>query len=249
MRDEDEHKGDSEAAGLGASRSSDAAGVSKGYEVAHIDELDELPVNQGEFVWRPVRRRFGIEAFGTNAYTGDAGQRVVEEHYEHGGHEELYVVLRGRATFTLGDDKVDAPAGTLVHAKPGTKRGAIAAEDGTAVLAVGARPGVVFEPSPWEDIFAAFSYADKGDLDKARELIEAAVAARPDEWQGHFNLGCFEVLHGDKEAGIAALQRAYELEPERVARAAADDSDFDAVRDDPRVSAITGQADAGGEIS
>jgi hypothetical protein len=45
MRDEGGHKGDSEAVGL------DAAGVSKGYEVTHIDELDELPVNQGEFAW------------------------------------------------------------------------------------------------------------------------------------------------------------------------------------------------------
>jgi len=29
----------------------------KGYETAHIDELDVMPVNNGEFVWRPVRRR------------------------------------------------------------------------------------------------------------------------------------------------------------------------------------------------
>ena len=26
----------------------------------------------------------------------------------------MYVVVRGRATFTLGDDEVDAPAGTIV---------------------------------------------------------------------------------------------------------------------------------------
>jgi quercetin dioxygenase-like cupin family protein len=217
--------------------------MSKDYEVVHIDELEELPVN-GEFMWRPVRRRFGITAFGTNAYTGDAGQRVVEEHSEADGHEELYVVLRGRATFTLGDDQVDAPAGTFVHAKPGTKRGAIAAEDGTAVLAVGAKPGVVFEPSPWEDIFAALSYADQGQIEKARGLIEASVAARPDEWQGHYNFACFEILHGDKEAGIAELRRAHELEPGRVAEYAAADKDFDAVREDPRISAIAGQANA-----
>ena len=135
--------------------------MSEGYDVAHLDELEELPINNGEFVWRPVRRRFGITAFGTNAYTAEAGQRVVEEHSESDGHEEMYVVLRGRATFTLGDDEIDAPAGTLVFAKPGTKRGAVATEDGTAVLAVGAKPGVVFVPSPWEDIFAAFSYAEK----------------------------------------------------------------------------------------
>jgi quercetin dioxygenase-like cupin family protein len=219
--------------------------MSKGYEIAHVDELEELPINDGEFVWRPVRRRFGISAFGTNAYTAKAGQRVLEEHYERDGHEELYVVLRGRATFTLGDDEVDAPAGTLVFARPGTKRGAIATEDGTALLAVGAKPGIVFEPSPWEDIFAAFSYAGKGEIEKARELITAAVARRPDEWQGHFNAACFEILHGDQETGIAHLQKAYELDPELVAEAAAKDTDFDAVRDDPRVSAIAGKASAG----
>jgi tetratricopeptide (TPR) repeat protein len=154
----------------------------------------------------------------------------------------MYVVLRGRATFTLGDEELDAPAGTLVFVRPGTKRGAVAAEDGTAVLAVGAKPGVVFEPSPWEDIFAAFSYADKGDLEKARELIGGAVERNPDQWQGYFNAACFEVLHGDTEAGIAHLQKAHELEPETVAKATAKDTDFDAVRDDPRVAAITGGA-------
>jgi quercetin dioxygenase-like cupin family protein len=216
--------------------------VTKGqeYEVVHLDELEELPINDGEFVWRPVRRRFGISAFGTNAYTAKAGQRVVEEHFERDGHEEMYVVLRGRARFTLGDDEVDAPAGTIVYARPGTRRGAVAAEDDTAVLAVGAKPGVVFEPSPWEDLFAAFSYAGKGEIDKARGLITAAVARRPDEWQGHFNFACFEVLYGDKDAGIAELQRAFDLDPEAVSEAAKNDSDFDAVREDPRFSAIAG---------
>ena len=158
-------------------------------------------------------------------------------------------MLRGRATFTLGEDEVDAPAGTLVFARPGTKRGAIAAEDGTAVLAVGAKPGVVFEPSPWEEIFAAFSYAEKGEIDRAREMIGRAVEQNPDQWQGHFNAACFEIVYGDKEMGIAHLQRAHGIDPERVAEAAAKDTDFDPVRDDPRVSAIAGQAHAGAEGS
>jgi quercetin dioxygenase-like cupin family protein len=210
------------------------------YEVVHVDELEELPINQGEFVWRPIRRRLGITAFGTNAYTADAGRRLIEEHSERDGHQEMYVVLRGRATFQLGDDEVDAPAGTIVYAEPGTKRGAIAAEDGTAVLAVGAKPGVIFEPSPWEDMFAAFSYAEKGEVDKARGLIEGAMAKSPDEWQGPYNASCFEILYGDKERGVEYLQRAHALDPESVSEAAAKDTDFDAVRDDPRVSAIAG---------
>jgi quercetin dioxygenase-like cupin family protein len=212
-----------------------------GYEIAHVDQLDELPVNGGEFVWRPIRRRFGISAFGTNAYTARAGQRVIEEHQESDGHEELYVVLRGRATFTLGDDEVDAPAGTLVFARPGTRRGAIAVEDGTAVLAVGAKPGAVFEPSPWEDIFAAFSYAEQGDVARGADLIRAAVERTPDQWQGSYNLACFEARFGDRDAALAAVERGAAVDREAFARAAADDRDLDAIRDDPRfVSAVAG---------
>lgn len=210
--------------------------MSEGYEVAHIDELEELPIKNpnGEFVWRPVRRRFGITAFGTNAYTGDAGRRVIEEHSERDNHQEMYVVLRGRAMFTLGEEEVDAPAGTIVFVRPNTKRGAVAAEDGTAVLAVGAKPGVVFEQSLWEDVFAANAYADKGELEKARELMGTLLEQHPDAWQGHFNAACLEARVGDKERAIEHFQRAVELEPEQTRDYAKTDSDFDSIRDDPR---------------
>src|SRR5262249_54210891 len=140
-------------------------------------------------------------------------------------------------------------AGTLVFAQPGTKRGAIAAEDGTAVLGVGAKPGEVFEPSPWEDSFLAGAYADMGKLDEAREIMDTALAARPDDWRAHYNYSCMLALNGDPEGAIAELQRAHELEPKDVSDYAGRDSDFDSIRDDPRFSAIAGQADAGGETA
>ena len=214
--------------------------MSEGYEVAHVDQLEELPVNQGDFVWRPIRRRFGISAFGTNAYTGKAGQRVVEEHYERDGHEEMYVVLRGRATFDLGDDQVNAPAGTIVFVRPGTRRGAIAVEDDTAVLAVGAKPGVVFEPSPWEETFVALSYADTGDFERARDVMERAIAAQPDAWQGHYNAACLEARAGDRGRALDYLERAAELEPNEVRKVAPEDEDFDSIRDDPRFAEVVG---------
>jgi len=208
------------------------------YEIAHVDELESFPVNNGEFVWRPVRRRFGISAFGTNAYTAEkSGQRVIEEHQERDGHEEMYVVLRGRATFTLGDDEVDAPAGTLVFVRPGTKRGAIAAEDGTAVLAVGAKPGVVFEPSPWEAVFAGYSYAEKGDIEHGREIVGEAIEQHPDAWQGYYNLACREARFGDRDVAVEQLVHAFKLDADAVRKAAENDSDLDPIRDDPRFPA------------
>jgi mannose-6-phosphate isomerase-like protein (cupin superfamily) len=206
----------------------------KGYETAHIDELDVMPVNNGEFVWRPVRRRFGISGFGSNAYSAEkAGQRVIEEHFERDGHEEMYVVLRGLARFTLGDDELDAGPGTLVFVRPGTRRGAIAAEDNTFVLAVGAKPGIVFEPSLWEDVFAAYSYAEQGKLDEGRELVQQAISRSPEAWQGYYNSACIEARFGDPDKAIAQLKRSLELDNEATKKAAENDSDFDSIRDRP----------------
>src|SRR5688500_8863124 len=113
------------------------------YEVVHLDELERFPVDEEGLTWRPVRRRLGIEAFGCNAYTAEkAGDRVVEEHLEKGGHEESYFVAAGHAPFTIGEQEVDARAGTFVFATPGTKRGARATQAGTTIIALGAKPGV-----------------------------------------------------------------------------------------------------------
>lgn len=208
----------------------------KGYEVARLDELERLPVVGQGLTWRPIRRRFGISAFGVNAYTAaDAGDRVVEEHDETAnGHEELYAVVGGRATFTLGDEEVDAPAGTLVFLPdPELRRGAIAVEPETTVVAIGARPGATFEPSAWETFFAAYGYAELGDTARGLRLLREAVERDPDRAVFRYHLACFENRSGDRDSALAQLREAVEREPE-IATWAAQDPDFDAVRDDPR---------------
>lgn len=215
--------------------------------VVHIDELVSFPIEgQDGLTWRPVRREFDIRAFGVNAYTAaDAGQRVVEEHREEDGHEELYVVVSGRATFTLDGQEHDAPAGTLVHCPPGTLRGALAAEPHTTVLGIGAKPGEVFQPSGWEWTFAGMSLLAQGKEEEARAEFRAGLEAYPDAWQGPYNLACAEARLGNTEAAFEQLERAAELNPEVVARYAPDDRDFASIKDDPRFLALTGQTDAG----
>ena len=162
-----------------------------------------------------------------------SGRRLIEDHTEKDGHEEMYVVLRGHARFTLGDDEIDAPAGTIVFVRPGTRRGAIATEDGSAVLAVGAKPGVVFEPSPWELAFAALSLAEKGDLERARPIADETIEKYPDEWHPAFNAACMEARFGDQDEAVSLLAHAVELGGDAVREAAKTDTDFDSVRERP----------------
>ncbi|MBD0318672.1 MAG: hypothetical protein ICV71_09100, partial [Thermoleophilia bacterium] len=119
--------------------------MSEPFSVARIDDVPTGPGAEGG-TWYRIRLHFGISAFGVNGFRADAGGRVIEEHNEvgtsAGRHEELYVVLSGRARFSLAGEEVDAPVGTLVFVRdPETQRGAVAEENGTTVLVVGGRPG------------------------------------------------------------------------------------------------------------
>ncbi|HSC49393.1 MAG TPA: cupin domain-containing protein [Gaiellaceae bacterium] len=216
--------------------------------VVRIDELELYPIEgQDGLTWRPVRRHFDIQAFGVNAYTAEeAGQRVVEEHREESGHEELYVVVSGRARFVLDGEAHDAPAGTLVHCPSGTLREAFAEEPGTTVLGIGAKPGEIFQPSGWEWTFAGMSLLNQGQEEAARREFRAGIEAYPDAWQGYYNLACAEARLGNRDAALENLGRAAEINQEVVARYAPDDSDFASVKDDPEFLALTRQSDPGG---
>src|SRR4029078_6484515 len=120
--------------------------------VVRLDDLDAIELPDG-FVWRPVRRHFDIRAFGVNAYTArEAGGQIVEEHTEGSlGHEEIYLVLRGRARFTVDGNDHELGAGQLVFVRdPALRRGAVALTDDTIVLAPLCRTGRPQARRPWQ---------------------------------------------------------------------------------------------------
>ena len=112
-----------------------------GYWVKRLDEIPLVPTDDpGDFDWYPLQHHLGLSAFGLNAFRGDVGAALVAEHDEReSGQEELYVVVRGAAQFTLAGKGFETSAITVVAIPdPSVKRAAVATEDGTIVLAVGA---------------------------------------------------------------------------------------------------------------
>jgi tetratricopeptide (TPR) repeat protein len=202
--------------------------------LVHIDQLDRIEMADG-FVWRPVRRHFGIQAFGTNAYTPGASGRIVEEHSERRyEHEELYLVLRGRVRFTVDGNDHELGPGQLVHVRdPALRRGAVALTDDAAVLAVGGKPGAPHEISAWEEEFIALQHLNEGRLDEAKRILNEALEANPGNGSVLYNLACVEARAGESEAALGHLEESVAAQPD-LAKLAQTDSDLDSIRDDPR---------------
>ena len=208
-----------------------------GYEILSIDDLEQYPSTAGTQVLLPLRRRLGFQPFGANVWLGrNVGDHVIERHREPRAHEELYVVLRGTAQFTLADESFEAPVGTLVHAPPDTLREATALTAGTLVLAVGAKPGEAFTPSPWEDFAVALAQLRAGDADAGRRTVTEALARDPSAWEGAYNAACFEALAGERAAAFEHLRRAVAGGGDEVRTYAETDADLDSLRDDPLYS-------------
>ena len=208
------------------------------YRVATVDELQDIAYRQDTHM-RPVRHHLGITAFGTNAWTAASeGDRLMPEHEEDEGSEELYVVLRGRARFEIDGETVDAPEGTLVFVPPETTRTAFAQEAETTVLAIGSRVGQPYEAGGWE-VWAEFHPAyEAGDyeavIDRARETLEATNYATP-----VYNLACCEALTGRTEEAIRHLGLAIERRPS-LRDVAMQDTDLDSLRREPAFRELIG---------
>ncbi len=212
--------------------------MSEGYTVVRLDEIDGY-AEEGRPRWHMIRSMLGIESFGINAWRAtESQQQIIGEHDElgpgAGRHEELYLVLSGRATFTLDGENVAAPAGSIVYVKdPATKRSAVADEAATEILVIGGRPGAPFTVSPWERSAEALRLWTTGDWDRAIDLLTTQHAEDPGNANVLYNLACAEARGGYHDSALRHLVRAVELQPE-FAELARGDTDFDSLRNDPR---------------
>ncbi|MCY7301856.1 MAG: hypothetical protein LH654_02255 [Thermoleophilia bacterium] len=215
--------------------------VSQRFRVLRLDEVDGY-ADEGRPRWHMIRTMLGIESFGINAWRAtEAGQEIIGEHDElgegAGGHEELYLVLGGRATFTIDGERIAAPAGSLVYVhEPGARRSAVADEATTTILVIGGRPGSAFTVSPWERSAEALRFWTTGEWDRAIDVLSAQLAEDPGNANVLYNLACAESRGGRLESSLTHLREAVEGEP-RFVRNAQGDPDLEAIRGDDRFPA------------
>lgn len=208
--------------------------------VARISEIE--PRDR----WVPIRDHLGVSAFGINAWLGpEEGKPVIGEHSEEPtGHEELYLVLEGHAVFTVDGEEVDAPPGTVVFVPdPASKRGAVAKEPGTVILALGGKPGEAYSVQRWEQGWEyntpAMEHYRAGRYAEAADVLRKGLAERPELVGLHYNLACFAALAGETDEAFEHLERAIDDSP-GIRDFARQDPDFDPVRDDPRFVELVG---------
>lgn len=189
---------------------------------------------------RRCAQTLNARAFGVNAYTKDAGEHVVGEHDElRSGHEELYLVVSGRARFTVDGDVCDAGPGTFVLVEPSSRRAALALEPHTTIVVVGGCPGEVFRPRAWETNAQIYGMFGEGRIEEAREILHGVVDSYEDGESIQYNLACCEARLGNVEEAFAHLARALDGREDLV-ELARDDEDLASLHDDPRFEALTG---------
>ncbi|MFL5919836.1 MAG: cupin domain-containing protein [Gaiellaceae bacterium] len=133
------------------------------YWVKRLDELPLVPTGDpNDFDWYPIQHHLGFGAFGVNGFGGDAGTMLVSEHDEReSGQEELYVVVEGTVAFTLDGEARQLSAVSFVAVPdPGVTRSAVAVEDGTLLLAIGAPAGSGFRTTWNRENFEQVPRAD-----------------------------------------------------------------------------------------
>ena len=107
-----------------------------GYAIASLDELGS------GYGFRKVRAALGVTAFGVNFLVYPPGTEGVA-HY-HDDQDELYLVHRGTATFTIDGDEHVVKEGGLVHVESTTHRlVANRGDNDLVLLVVGGKGGYV----------------------------------------------------------------------------------------------------------
>ena len=115
----------------------------------HLPDVPETATSAGR--WQPLNAPLGVSNFGVNAVAIEPGEDIDIEHDEAEClHQEVYVVVAGRAAFRLGSEEFEAGPGDIVAVPdPAETRDYWALEPGTRIICFGAGPGAEHPYGEW----------------------------------------------------------------------------------------------------
>jgi mannose-6-phosphate isomerase-like protein (cupin superfamily) len=118
--------------------------------IVHLPDVPVTEIPDGR--WQQLNERLGIKAFGVNGVLMDPGDKSDMQHNEEDSrHQEVYVVVTGRAAFRFGDgEEVEAGPGDVVAVgDPDETRDYRALEPGTRIVCFGAAEGAEHPYGEW----------------------------------------------------------------------------------------------------
>ncbi|MCU0309108.1 MAG: cupin domain-containing protein [Thermoleophilia bacterium] len=117
-----------------------------------VQPIADIPAYTGEHAipgirFRPARQAAGVSAWGMNVLELDPGcDRYPAHDHAHDGQEEVYVVLEGSVVLIADGAEHVLRRGDMARVDPATTRRLLTRDEGAVILALGATPGVAYEP-------------------------------------------------------------------------------------------------------
>ncbi len=105
--------------------------------------------------FKKARAELGVSSFGIAIIDMPPNYPDYPVHDHSGdGQEEVYVVLRGGGEIDIDGERLPLDPSHAVRVAPGTNRKVIPGDEGMRLLALGAKPGAVYEASTFSELDA-----------------------------------------------------------------------------------------------
>ncbi len=173
-------------------------------------DLSTHPVTPTSFGrWQPLNAPLGVTAFGISAVVCDPDEPFTIDHDEvETGQQEVYIVVAGRAQFTIGEETVEAGPGEIVAiADPAVTRGFIALDPVTGSCVSVRRLTAKSRPT-------GVDHRCRGRGRHPRPLTRPAVRARrpPRERGRSRRRCCSEPRRPNRPASVFQAESLHQLE-------------------------------------
>ena len=126
------------------------------FRVVKIDDMEAIAFG----TFKRARAELGVTAFGLQILDLPPNLDAYPEHdHAEDGQEEVYFVLRGDGEVEIEGERIPLDPETAVSIKAGTRRKLWPGPDGMRVVAIGAKPGAIYQTKEISELGAPDPYA------------------------------------------------------------------------------------------